>query len=213
MKPRLVASYAELMAQGVTLPPVRVWFDGTNYWLTDGFHRVAAAERIGCRHISAEVRCGSLGEARWDSFQANSAHGARRSPAETRKVIQAALQHPNAARLSNIEIARHLNIAEATLRRWRKIISPESCGDAIRLVTRGNSTYLLKISRIGKKRRERAKSLGDIRIGMEQMKVQASPDARRLLNIFDNWALGRAHPASCLNAIETAIREWKGSMR
>jgi hypothetical protein len=28
-------------------PPVVVYFDGTDYWLADGFHRLAAWERIG----------------------------------------------------------------------------------------------------------------------------------------------------------------------
>lgn len=36
-----VADYAALMLEGVEFPPVRAWCDGTNYWLSDGFQRLA----------------------------------------------------------------------------------------------------------------------------------------------------------------------------
>jgi hypothetical protein len=34
----MVAEYAEFMRDGIKFPPVRVFFDGSNYWLVDGFH-------------------------------------------------------------------------------------------------------------------------------------------------------------------------------
>jgi hypothetical protein len=37
--------------------------DGDNYWLADGFHRIAAAERLGHRDIRAMIRLGSLSDA------------------------------------------------------------------------------------------------------------------------------------------------------
>jgi hypothetical protein len=32
---------------GRNSPPVVVFYDGTSYWLADGFHRVKAAEQAG----------------------------------------------------------------------------------------------------------------------------------------------------------------------
>jgi hypothetical protein len=75
----VIRQYAALMMGGVALPPVTVWFDGDNYWLTDGFHRIASAEQLGYREIQAAIRLGSLSDAQWDSYSANSHHGLRRS--------------------------------------------------------------------------------------------------------------------------------------
>ena len=40
-----VKEYAELMSAGVELPPLVVFWDGTEYWLADGFHRYFAAQK------------------------------------------------------------------------------------------------------------------------------------------------------------------------
>src|SRR4051794_15360987 len=66
----LVAKYAELMRDGVIFPPVRVWWDGAEYWLTDGFHRLAAAQGLGMQEILAEIHNGTLAAAQWDSYAA-----------------------------------------------------------------------------------------------------------------------------------------------
>ena len=63
MKPDVVLDYAEDMAAGAIFPPVVVYFDGTEYWLADGFHRVAAARKIERETIEAEVREGTARDA------------------------------------------------------------------------------------------------------------------------------------------------------
>ena len=45
---------------GETLPPVSARFDGTNYFLEDGFHRLEAMKRLNKRRIKAIVRPGTL---------------------------------------------------------------------------------------------------------------------------------------------------------
>ncbi len=118
----VIAEYAELMLAGAEFPPVRTWFDGESYWLADGFQRLAAAQSTGSSEIRAEVFYGSLEDARWDSYAANALHGLRRTRADIEVVVTQALRHPNGVRLSNREIARHLNLPETTLRRWRKTL-------------------------------------------------------------------------------------------
>jgi uncharacterized ParB-like nuclease family protein len=50
-----VSDYVDAMNKGEIFPPVAVFFDGTNYWLVDGFHRRAAALRRGEPTMKAEV--------------------------------------------------------------------------------------------------------------------------------------------------------------
>jgi hypothetical protein len=75
----IIAEYAKLMRMGVVFPPVRTWFDGDSYWLSDGFQRIAATELVGFREVAAEVFLGTVEDARWDSYAANSVHGLRRT--------------------------------------------------------------------------------------------------------------------------------------
>jgi ParB-like chromosome segregation protein Spo0J len=53
--------------RGDKIEPVRVFFDGTTYWLADGFHRFAAARQLRFRGIEAEVVLGTYAdiEAEW----------------------------------------------------------------------------------------------------------------------------------------------------
>ena len=138
---QLVALYVERMSEGSDFPPITVWREVSSYWLSDGFHRLAAAERVGLTHFRAEIRNGTLADAQWHSYGANSANGRPRSCEELQTVILCALEHPRAAALSNVEMARHLNIPEATLRRWRKRLSSPRGEDGVRTVRRGAQTY------------------------------------------------------------------------
>jgi len=210
VNPAIVAEYAALMRAGVEFPPVRLWWDGESYWLADGFQRVAAAKSVGLTQLAAEIRLGTLREAQWDSYAANGAHGVRRTPEETQRVIRLALRHPNGAAMSNVQIAKHLHIPEATLRRWRNKVSSPRDEDTARLVTRGGTTYRLQTARIGRNGgTRRSKSLGDLRTELDCMKEACSPQVRRLLNVVGNWAFGSATAAACLDALERLWAQWE----
>jgi hypothetical protein len=62
-----VADYVTKLRRREKVEPVIVYFDGVDYYLFDGFHRVEAAKRIGRTTILAEVRSGTLAdmEAEW----------------------------------------------------------------------------------------------------------------------------------------------------
>jgi hypothetical protein len=57
-----VLTYMGRIQQGETLAPVTVRFDGRNYFLQDGFHRVEAAKRCGIQAVNAEISPGSFDE-------------------------------------------------------------------------------------------------------------------------------------------------------
>jgi uncharacterized ParB-like nuclease family protein len=70
MDPLFVQELAGRMLGGEKLPPVVVYFDGEDYWLFDGFHRVYAAQSIRRRKIIAEIMLGTYADmqAEWELF-------------------------------------------------------------------------------------------------------------------------------------------------
>jgi uncharacterized ParB-like nuclease family protein len=55
--------FSQDMKAGVEFPPLLVVFDGTDYWLVDGFHRLEAARSILREEIDCEIRKGTLNKA------------------------------------------------------------------------------------------------------------------------------------------------------
>jgi hypothetical protein len=220
--PKLVAEYAALMNHGDVFPPVRVWWDGNFYWLTDGFHRIAAGESLELPEAECEVFHGSLSDAQWDSYTANSFHGLRRTSTETQKIIWLAFRHPRALQISNVQLGKYLHLPEATVRRWRRKLSSanvedtagECKRDEVRIVNRGKSSYPMATANIGNHDHDRvggSRSLKKLRSELSLMKGQASPCALRMLTAVGNWAFGSATPGQCLVAIEKMAQGWSGS--
>jgi transposase-like protein len=202
-----VDEYAELMRDGVDFPPIRVWWDGHCYWLTDGFHRLAAAAKANRREMLCEVFRGALSDAQWDSYSANTSHGLRRTTAETHRTIKLALAHPKAAVLSNVQIAKHLSIADATVRRWRRLLSSSHDEDEYRLVTRRGTEYAQNVAKIGKRvATSRRKHSRDLVEEVNAMREGATPSARTLLELLADWASGRITLRECVDRIEDAFQ-------
>jgi hypothetical protein len=207
-----IAEYQAQMESGAEFPPIRVWFDGQDHWLADGFQRVAAAEKAGRSRIFAEIRTGSLSDAKWDSYRCNSTHGLPRTKADAQTAVVRALEHPNAAPLSNVQLAKYLGIPEPTLRRWRKGLSSPNDEDMVRVAVRKGKSYRMRTRAIGQNgmRASKTKSLIDLEHGLAEMKEIASPEVRSLLNVFGNWAFGTSLSHECLNAIERIVRRSRG---
>lgn len=65
-----VREYVDALKAGRQLSPVRVRFDGENYFLQDGFHRLEAVRRLGLKIIDAEISPGGLPQMQteWDDY-------------------------------------------------------------------------------------------------------------------------------------------------
>ncbi len=87
-----IESYAEEMQRGAVFPPISVYFDGTTYWLADGFHRFLATKRNGQAAISAEVQPGGRIEALRHALGANSLNGVYRTNGDKRNAVEIALE-------------------------------------------------------------------------------------------------------------------------
>jgi len=115
--PETVRDYAERMQEGDHFPPVQVYFDGTDHWLSDGFHRVRAAQEVGFKTIQAEVWEGTRDDAFWMSLGANRDHGLRRTNEDKARAVKAALAaKPN---LSDRAIADHVGVHFNTVAKHR----------------------------------------------------------------------------------------------
>lgn len=82
-----VAEYAEAMGEGADFPRVVVFYDGSDYWLADGFHRHAAHVLASLTKIDVDCRQGRRRDAILYSVGANSAHGLRRTNADKRRAV------------------------------------------------------------------------------------------------------------------------------
>lgn len=110
-----VAEYADALESGTTFPPIIVFFDGVDYWLGDGFHRVHAFRQAGRASINADVREGTQSDAQLFSYGVNTDHGLRRTNADKRKAVTGALQHPVSCKWSDNQIAKHCGVSDKTV--------------------------------------------------------------------------------------------------
>ncbi len=82
-----VTDYAEAMKQGKIFPPVDVFFDGSDYWLADGFQRHAGTKQAELEEINADVHHGTLRDAILFAVGANATHGLPRTNADKRRAV------------------------------------------------------------------------------------------------------------------------------
>lgn len=102
----VVQNYVECMRAGDKFPSLTTVYDGTCYWLVDGFHRYFAAMQMGLKEVGVEFTTGTQLDAQVLSFGVNATHGLRRSAATKRKVVEMALQHILTKTMINAEIAK-----------------------------------------------------------------------------------------------------------
>jgi len=151
-----IGDYTDAMGAGAKFPPVVAFYDGENYWLADGFHRVKAAYAAGFDTVPCEVHQGTLEDAQWHSFSANKTNGLRRTNEDKQRAVKAALLHPRAAGFSNNAIGRHVGVDEGTVRNWRAKLttSSEIPKMETRTVTRRDRIYQQNTAKIGRRKPE-----------------------------------------------------------
>jgi hypothetical protein len=109
---RTVNEYAEAYRRGDEMPPVVLFDDGTNLWMADGFHRLAASEAAGLTEIAVVVREGTVREALLYSAGCNCTHGLPRSTFDKRHAVGLLLADPEWAARSNVWIAEQCRVSD-----------------------------------------------------------------------------------------------------
>lgn len=148
-----VNDYVELMVNGIEFPPVTVFYDGNDYWLADGFHRVTAAIIAEVQEISVNIIEGTKRDAVLYSVGCNADHGLRRTNADKRRAVEMLLGDAEWSAWSNYKIAEKCVVSEFLVRSLRPSesstiksqIEPQE-----RKVERGGTVYVQDISNIGK---------------------------------------------------------------
>jgi hypothetical protein len=120
-----VYNYLEHMKEGDEFPKMFTVFDGSTYWLVDGFHRYHAYKLLGIKEIEIDYKPGTLEEAQVLSFGVNGIHGKPRSNEDKRKVVEAALEHPLTKHKSNYEIAKVCCVSQSFVAAVRNPSSKE----------------------------------------------------------------------------------------
>ena len=149
-----VAEYTENLQAGAVFPPVEVVYDGQDYWLWDGFHRVHACRAANLAKVEANVIPGTQADAQWLSYSANKAHGLYRSNEDKRRAVEAAMAHPKAESLSNVLVAEHCGVSEFLVRRLREKSTSIKSKSPVRA---GRDGRTIDTSNIGKTARKTAR--------------------------------------------------------
>lgn len=105
LRPSTITEYAERLRDGEVPPPVDAFFDGSVYWLADGFHRREAHKREGKLVISARVHDGSRHDALMFSVASHNGEDRERyTNADKRRAVELVLADPECAEMSTREI-------------------------------------------------------------------------------------------------------------
>jgi len=116
----VVSEYAEAIRCGAKFPAVKLFFDGAQHWLGDGFHRYHAHRQAEVLEILADVQAGTKRDALLFSASANGTHGMRLTNADKRKSVLVLLLDKEWTQWSNKEIAKHCHVGPSMVDKLRK---------------------------------------------------------------------------------------------
>ena len=115
---RLVQQYSENIEYILNLSPIVVWDTPNGKYLSDGFHRLAAARSIGLLEVNAILKKGSVEDAYADACLANLKHGKPLSQSERQKAIKGYIKiHPE---WSNVKLSDEVGCSDVTILRYRR---------------------------------------------------------------------------------------------
>ena len=107
-----VRDYSEAMRRGDVFPPMAVVFDGTYYWMWNGFHRYFTHMACGSKMVSVSWVPGTQSDAQVLAMGANGDNGMQRNDATKRNQVAAALIHEETKHLNNSQIAKHCKVSD-----------------------------------------------------------------------------------------------------
>jgi hypothetical protein len=159
---RIVAEYTDAWyemscrANGLSeMPPVIVFFDGSDHWLADGFYRRASYLRFleahpltaAPRALLASVRRGTRRDAVLYAVSANARHGLRRTDADKRRAVETLLRDEVWSKWSNREIARQCGVSKGFVGDVREELTGARAPEEV-TARRGGSEYTVSTANL-----------------------------------------------------------------
>lgn len=136
------------------LEPVEVIYDGVDYWLWDGFHRVETYRRAKRSSIPAHITQGTQRDAILKSCGANGKHGLPRCNADKRRAVVRLLIDDEWGAWPDSQLARTAGVSREYVVRLRAELIAKgelSCDRSQdKQVVRGGTTYTMDTTNIGK---------------------------------------------------------------
>jgi hypothetical protein len=145
-----VSEYAEQIKDGAKFPPIVVFFDGKEYWLSSGFHRYFANKQIGNVSIECDVKEGTIRDAKLFAYGANG-HGLPHTSEENRRIVLEMRQDSEWMGWTNAQIAKHIHISAMTVGRIiksTKEVEPEEK----KYINKHGQEATIKTKNLGKKK-------------------------------------------------------------
>lgn len=117
--------YAENMKDGDKFPPITVHHDGSNYWLSSGFHRYFAAKKVGYASFECEIILGTLEDAKIYACGANAKSSLTPTDADNRRSVITLLTLETSKYWTLREIASHVGVSHMTVSRVKASLQPQ----------------------------------------------------------------------------------------
>ena len=129
---RSASSDLPLDQESVSRNHARITYDGSDYWLADGFHRLLAAVQAGLKSIPSELRSGTRRDAVLHAAGAHADHGLRRSCQDKRRAVRLLLEDAEWGRWSDREIARKCGVHHELVGTVRREVAAGISGGSAR---------------------------------------------------------------------------------
>lgn len=126
-----VYSYLESMKEGDEFPLMETVFDGSTYWLTDGFHRYHAFKLLGIKEIEVKYKPGTLQDAQIEALKANGKHGKPLTNEDKRNKVEMALKIEGFDKKTDYEIAKICGVSKPFVAAIRNPIAKEKQSEAM----------------------------------------------------------------------------------
>jgi hypothetical protein len=147
----VVAEYAEKMRDGEVFPPVTVFFDGSDYWLADGFHRYFGTKSNGKTSIDADVENGTVQEARKYSWKANSKRGLQLSSEDYKNIICEMYKDEETKKWSSRQIAEWVGVSHTYVSKIKNSLETVASENTEKkYINKHGKESVMKTEKIGK---------------------------------------------------------------
>lgn len=129
---------------------IELFYDGTDYWLADGFHRIEACRRaMWLWRIHANIHQGTRRDAVLFACGANAAHGLPRTADDKRRAVETLLRDEEWGTWSDREIARRCKVSHPFVAKLRQELTGNVSSEERTYITRHGTTAVMNTAAIG----------------------------------------------------------------